>query len=119
MKKRHGLSGAERLKKNFEFKRVRSKGTSYKEGVFVLTVAKNTVGSQRIGLSIGRAKLPLASRRNRLKRLIKEIFRVNRNDFKNGPYDIIVALRRRPDFKFDYSQIEKKLRALFKKAGVL
>ncbi len=119
MRKRHGFSAVRRLKKNFEFKKVRDKGASYRDGVFVLSIFKNGMGRHRLGLSIGSAKIPLASRRNRLKRLIKEAVRLNQPALKNGPYDIVVSIRRPPGRKLNYAIVENTLLGLLRRAKAL
>ncbi len=119
MKKCHGFSKVERLRKNFEFKRVRNKGTSCRDGVFILSMFKNDIGHHRLGVSIGSSTLRLASDRNRLKRLIREAFRLNKSKLKAGYYDIIVSMKRRLDGKVNYSAIEKRLLTLLRKAKVL
>ena len=119
MRKRHGFSAVRGLKKSFEFKRVRDKGASYRDGVFVLSVFKNGMGRHRLGLSIGSAKIPLASRRNRLKRLIKEAVRLNQPALKNGPYDIVVSIRRPPGRKLNYAIVENTLLGLLRRAKAL
>ena len=113
------FSALETLKKNFEFKRARDKGASYKEGIFVLTVYKNDIGRHRLGLSVGSAKIPLASDRNRLKRRIKEIIRLKKPVLKKGPYDIVVSVRRSPARRIDYPALEKTLLGLLKRARAI
>ena len=119
VKEYHGFGRAERLRKNFEFRKALKKGTSYRDGVFVLTISKNNGEHHRLGVSIGSSKVSLAPTRNRLKRLIREVFRIKKPELKSGPYDIIITLQRRPDCKIDYATIEKRLRVLFKKAKAL
>ena len=119
MNKCHNFSALETLKKNFEFKRARDKGTSYKEGIFVLTVYKNDIGCHRLGLSVGSSKIPLASDRNRLKRIIKEVARASKPLLKNGTYDMVVSIRRSPSRKINYSMVEKTLQGLLKRARAL
>ncbi|MFW5451491.1 MAG: ribonuclease P protein component [Methylophagaceae bacterium] len=59
-------------------------------GLTVLTV-DNSVGCPRLGLAIAKKHLKLASRRNRLKRIIRESFRQHQSTFAN--IDIVVLTR--------------------------
>ena len=119
MKNRHGFGKSVKLRKDFEFKKAREKGVSYRDGVFALTIACNDAGHHRLGLSVGSSKVPLSSRRNRIKRLVREVFRINRTALKGGPYDMVVSVRQRPDRNVAYSTVEKNLLTLLKKAKAL
>ncbi len=119
MKECYGFAKINRIRKNFEFKRARDKGTSYRDGVFILTIMRNNMGCHRLGVSVSSRKISLASQRNRLKRLIKEVFRVTKTKLKNGSYDIVVSVRRALDGKPDFSSVEKRLISLFRKAKAL
>lgn len=59
-------------------------------GLTILTV-ENSVGHPRLGLAIAKKHLKLASRRNRLKRIIRESFRQHQSTFAN--IDIVVLTR--------------------------
>ena len=67
-------------------------------------------------MAISAAKMPLAPKRNHLKRLIREFFRTNKGQLKGGPYDITVALQKPLGPKIDYSTVESRLLQLLKKA---
>ncbi|PCJ31873.1 MAG: ribonuclease P protein component [Gammaproteobacteria bacterium] len=60
------------------------------KGLTILTV-ENSVGHPRLGLAIAKKHLKLANRRNRLKRIIRESFRLHQSDFAN--IDIVVLTR--------------------------
>jgi ribonuclease P protein component len=119
VKKRHSAGRHERIIKNYEFMITHRKGTSYKDGVFVLTLLKNRLGHHRLGVSVGRSKLRLASKRNRIKRLVREVFRLNKLRLKKGPYDVVVSISKTPPSKIDFSAVDQRLQALFKKAGAV
>ena len=95
------------------------KGTSYRDGVFILTILKSSTGHHRLGISISSTKVPLASKRNRIKRLIREVFRLNKLKLKNGPYDIVVSIAKAPSYKINFSTVEERLQMLLSRAGAL
>ena len=119
MRESHRFRRLERLKKNFEFKRVRKNGAPYRNGVFALTICKNGKKNHRLGISISSSKLALASKRNHLKRIIREAFRIHKTRLTNGPYDIVISLAKPLKHKIDYDEAEKRLLELMEEAGIL
>jgi ribonuclease P protein component len=59
-------------------------------GLTILTV-ENSVGYPRLGLAVAKKHLKLATRRNRLKRIVRESFRQHQLTFAN--IDIVVLSR--------------------------
>lgn len=59
-------------------------------GLTILTV-ENSVGHPRLGLAVAKKHLKLATRRNRLKRIVRESFRQHQLNFAN--IDIVVLSR--------------------------
>lgn len=119
MKRRYGFSKPERIRRNLEYRRTLKQGASYRDGVFILTIAKNEICHHRLGVSISSSKVPFSSARNRIKRLAREVFRLNKAKLKNGPYDIVVALAKTPSGRINYSMVESRLQILLKKADAL
>jgi ribonuclease P protein component len=115
----NAFSRANRLRNSFEFRRVREKGASFKDKTFVMTILKNGAVGHRLGLSIRKSAVRLASRRNKLKRTIRELFRTNKSRFKDGPYDIVFYVRRPLPDNFDYNGARNSLLALMEKAKIL
>lgn len=58
---------------------------------FVARALHNTGGHPRLGLIAGRKAAPRAVDRNRVKRLIRELFSANASAF--GPFDVTIQLR--------------------------
>lgn len=73
------------------FKRIRDTGVRETRGPLTLSAARNTSGKLRLGISIGR-HVGSAVRRNRIKRLLRESFRLMQHDFPCG-YDLVVGVR--------------------------
>jgi ribonuclease P protein component len=101
-----------RIKKNNEFARVYRKG-NYKPGNFlVLYILKNRFGINRIGITASK-KVGNSVKRNRIRRLISENYRLKEESIKKG-YDI-VFLARSSDEEPDFYKIEKEMVFLLKK----
>lgn len=75
--------------------------------------SSGTSGKPRLGLSISRKTIRRAHDRNRVKRIVREFFRLHKNEMKG---DIIVRLMRDPQEK-SYSALTRPLRRLLDPQG--
>lgn len=82
---------AHRLSKNSEFQDVFNARMRKSDGPLTLYTRPSDLPHSRLGLSVSR-RVGNAVKRNRLKRLIREAFRLNRHAFP-APYDMVVVLR--------------------------
>jgi len=73
------------------FKTIRDTGVRVSRGPLTLWGQHNGAGKLRLGISIGRV-VGNAVRRNRIKRMLRESFRLMRNDVPYG-YDLVIAVR--------------------------
>ncbi|MCF8010175.1 MAG: ribonuclease P protein component [Clostridiales bacterium] len=87
------------LKKNKEYKRVINKGYSVVNKKIVLLSLKNNYDSARFGFSISK-RIGNAVKRNRLRRLFKEICRLNMDSFEPGYNYVIIARKGIKDCDF-------------------
>jgi len=78
------------LAKSWEYQKVYKSGKRLKGRYFSLIYAPNDKECNRLGISVYGVKR--AVRRNRIKRIIREFFRHNRN-FIRPPVDIVFAVR--------------------------
>ena len=103
------------LKFNHIFQRLyRSSGQA--NGLLVLYARKNRLGITRVGITVGK-KLGKAHIRNRIRRRVREIYRLNEDKFRTG-WDIVVVVRGKAvDAPFD--KLTEAYLSLAKKAGIL
>lgn len=92
------------VKKNHEFRRMYQKGKSSVNSFLVLYIRPNRLGHNRLGVTVS-AKLGKAVVRNRVRRRLREIWRLNDAQLKQG-YDMILVARGR-SVKSSYREIEK------------
>ena len=78
------------LKENYEFRRLYQKGAS---AVGVLYCRKNRLGHNRLGVTVS-VKLGHAVVRNRARRRLREVYRLNSGRLRQG-YDMILVARGR------------------------
>lgn len=81
------------VKKNHEFRRLYRKGRSAVNGYLVLYVRPNRLGHNRLGVTVS-TKLGKAVVRNRVRRRLREIWRLNDAALLQG-YDMILVARGR------------------------
>ena len=82
---------SESLKKNSDFQKVYKQGKSYANRYLVLYVLENGTVCNRIGISVSK-KVGNSIVRHRLKRLIKEAYRLQEDIFYRG-LDIVIIAR--------------------------
>ena len=104
-----------KLTQNKEFRVVYRKGKSYSNELLVLYVYKTKNDYTRFGISVSK-KVGKSVVRNRVKRLIKESYRLNCHKIKKG-YDLIFIARTLSSNK-NYTSIENSLINLVKNAGL-
>lgn len=92
------------LKKNKEYRKVYSQGRSVADRHMVIYCYGNGLEISRYGFTVSK-KVGKAVIRNRIRRLFKEVCRLNNNRFPNG-YDYIL-LARKSAVGLNYSEIEE------------
>ncbi len=78
------------LKKNYEFRRLYDKGAKAAMPRLVLYCRKSRGGKNRLGLTVGK-KTGKAVVRNRVRRRLREIYRLNEQRLVKGVDIVIVA----------------------------
>jgi ribonuclease P protein component len=94
---RKTFSKNERIRKKSDFERFRAlrrETTKMSRGPFTLIRLPNDLDITRIGIRVGR-KIGKAHVRNRIKRLIREVFRQNKNAFPPSS-DLLIIVTKTP-----------------------
>lgn len=102
----------ERLRRRKEFDRVYREGKRLYLPYLKILLAPNKLGFSRLGFSVSR-KFGKAVKRNRAKRILREIFRRHKKIFPRG-YDLVLTPRPEILTK-DQEEIVRDLKRLFKK----
>lgn len=106
------------LKKNYEFKNVLNNGKFYRGKYVTIYINKNKEEKNKIGIAISK-KLGKANKRNRLKRLIRESYRLQKNNLKKG-YNIIFIWNKHANILNNtYKDVSEDIIKLFNKAGII
>lgn len=86
-----GFKPAQRLRKKSDFDRVYREARRSVDALFAVAFARGTGSTPRLGLSIGARAVGSAVRRNQIKRLVRESFRLHQHELPN--VDIVVNAR--------------------------
>lgn len=92
------------IKKNHEFKRLYAKGNTQTTPFLAMYLRKNGSKSNELGITVG-VKLGNAVVRNKVRRRLKEIYRLHESELKTG-YHVVVVARNRCATS-TYAQIER------------
>jgi len=92
------------IKENYEFRRMYAKGKSGVSSYVVVYCRPNRRGHNRLGVTVS-AKLGHAVVRNRVRRRLREIFRLNQPRMRQG-YDVLVVARMRAT-SATYGELER------------
>lgn len=112
------MKQTEMLKKNYEFKKVLTKGHFYLGKQLKIVILKNRKNCKLLGIAVS-TKNGKAFQRNKLKRLIRESYKVLEEQIETG-YSIIVLLKK--DICLDnvkYKDILADMKNIFEEAKIL
>lgn len=100
------------LKKNKEYRHVYNRGKSFVDRYLVIYYLSNNLDFCRFGFTVSK-KIGNAVTRNRVRRLLKEVCRLNSNVFTGG-FDLVLVARR-GIVDLDYRRVEESVLKLIKK----
>ncbi len=106
----------ESLKNNFEFRRLYNKGKSAASPLLVIYGRRNGRTDNRLGITVSK-KVGKAVHRNKLRRRLRETYRINEGRFARG-WDIVVVARIKSRF-VPYSELSADFLALAARIGLL
>ena len=104
------------LKKNSDFRRLYSKGKSTVNPYMAVYCRRNGRGVNRVGYTVS-TKLGHAVVRNRVRRRLREIYRLNAPSLKTG-YDIIIVARTRC-VGAEYAKMDRAFLSACEKLGLM
>lgn len=111
------LAKAHRLTKERNFKKVSTSGRSFFSPQFRLKYIANNFDVSRFGIITSAKLSKKAVVRNRVRRQVSEVLRLNNSKIVSG-HDVVVWIKPAA-LGQDYQELEKKLLALLNKAKLL
>lgn len=111
----HRFTKGQRVRRREDFKQVFDHGVRVSSRYFTLLLARTAGSPVRLGIVASR-KLGDAVHRNRAKRLIREIFRLNQ-PLPGGVGVDLIVIPRRELFDAQFSAIDEDFRAAWRRAA--
>ncbi len=93
MRGRLTLPAQRRLRRKSDFEAAYARGRRFGNGFFAVTAKPNDIGAARVGLAVSVKNAGSAVERNRLRRIIRESFRLHQHELP--AVDIVVSARGR------------------------
>jgi ribonuclease P protein component len=112
-KRDESFSRRHRLTKSSDFKRIFSRGKRTATPLFVIYSLRNHLTYSRLGIQV-KSRIGTAVRRNRIKRMVREVFRKMKEEWKE-PHDMIFIAEKGIAgipfrlFETEFQQIWKRL----------
>lgn len=104
------------LRENREFKRMYARGRSVVGACLAVYVRPNRSNRNRLGLTVG-TKLGGAVQRNRVRRRMKEIYRLHESDLRTG-FDLVLVARVRAG-RASYWDLDREFCHLLSRLGLI
>lgn len=112
------MNKTETLKKNYEFRRVLTKGKYYTGKYIEIFIIRNNKKINRIGIAVS-VKIANAVGRNKIKRQIRENYRLLEDNINIG-YDVVILWKKKvPINKATFYNIKNDVNKIFEKIGII
>ena len=105
------------IKKNYEFKNILDKGKFYSGKYIAISVKKNGKNINELGLAIS-SKVGKAVRRNKIKRLIRENYRLMEENIVNGISIVFLCKKNINIDDISFFDIKDDMNYIFDKANL-
>ncbi|MBR3003375.1 MAG: ribonuclease P protein component [Clostridia bacterium] len=111
------MKNTKMLKKNYEFRKVLTKGKYYSGKYIEAFILKNNQKNNLLGLAIS-TKVAHAVTRNHIKRLIRENYKIAEETIKTG-YSIVFLWKKKADVKNAvFNNIKEDMLTIIEKAKI-
>jgi ribonuclease P protein component len=98
-----------KIRTNSEYEEILGKSKRLSTEHFNILCAPNSLGYPRLGLVVAKKSVPGSVERNRIKRVLREFFRLNRTLF--GSTDVVFVAKKGSE-KLDYSLAKKEIEGI-------
>lgn len=107
------------LKKNYEFQSILKKGKWYGGNLLNIYILNNNFNKNYIGVAVGKKVTKSSVKRNRIRRLIKEAYRLNEKIIIEG-LNIVIVWKTSCSIELaNFHDINKDIESCFKRANIL
>ncbi len=103
------------LKKNYEFRRLYNRGKSHAAPCLVLYCRRNSSAGNKLGITVS-AKVGNAVVRNKVRRRLREIYRLAEGELRSG-FDIVLVARPRA-VRSDYEALRREFYMAAERMGL-
>ncbi len=97
------FSPGQRIRQSAEFDTILKTGKRFSLSCFAMCVKPNALAFSRLGVMIGKRYCPLAVNRNRIKRLVRNYFRLHQARLLS--VDVVFLLKSKTDNVTDQAQV--------------
>ena len=108
----------EHVLKSKDFRKIYNKGFSRKVDAVILYCLPNDLEHGRLGFSISSRSVKQAAKRNRIRRVLREIYRRTKKDLKKS-YDLVLVVRSDFGGRISYKKLESIFLKLVGSARIL